>query len=66
MLGARKGQCLVGAEGLGHVEPYGSSGSVQSSFDVLACVNVFGLFGTSKFDVCVTVQIVGKCRGVAT
>jgi len=33
----------------GFVEPYGSSGSVQPSFDALVCVNIFGLFGRSKF-----------------
>jgi hypothetical protein len=42
----------------GFVEPNSSSGSVQPSFDVLVCVNVFGQFGASKFDVCVAVHLI--------
>jgi hypothetical protein len=32
----------------GFVEPNSSSGSIQPSFDVLVCVDVFGLFGTTS------------------
>jgi hypothetical protein len=41
----------------GCVEPNSSSGSIQPSCDVLVCMNVFGPFGASKYDVCVTVHL---------